>query len=200
MKTLAYLGVVLCLLASGCEDTKNPLCDPQTAKPDTKLFGVWRQSNAEGDEIYHVGSAGDEYPKGIMRIVVVEHNKGKLEPPEEYLAFPALIGGKTYLNVVWDTKLVRQMDEKGWKAAAVTSYAILKYQFDGDKLVVFPIDEEAKTKAVKDGKVQGTEKNNTATFTDSTESVARFVAAADAGLWNTKDAGRFERVNLGKKP
>ena len=43
-----------------------------------------------------------------MRIVVVEHNKGKLEPPEEYLAFPALIGGKTYLNVVWDTKLVRR--------------------------------------------------------------------------------------------
>jgi len=37
-------------------------------------------------------------------------------------------------------------------------------------------------------------------FTDSTENVARFVAVADAGLWNTVDASSFERVNLGKTP
>ena len=61
-----------------------------------------------------------------------------MEAPEEYLAFPTVIGDKTYLNFVLDgdNKLVKSLDEKGWKAADVDCYTLLKYQFDGDKLVM----------------------------------------------------------------
>jgi hypothetical protein len=55
-------------------------------------------------------------------------------------------------------------------------------------------------KAVNAGSVKGIMKNNAAQFTDTTENVARFVAGAGDGLWNTKDQGQFERVKAGKKP
>jgi hypothetical protein len=32
----------LCLLLAGCDDSKNPLSDPQTSEPDERLAGVWR--------------------------------------------------------------------------------------------------------------------------------------------------------------
>ena len=129
------LGVVLCLTASGCDDSKNPLSDAKTARPDERLVGVWRG----GDEYYHVGHAGEKFPNNVLRIVVVNRRAGKFDPPEEYLTFPTAIGGKTYLNVIrdGDEKLVKGLDEKGWKAVDVDSYTLLRYQVDGDKLTVW---------------------------------------------------------------
>ena len=100
-----------------------------------------------------------------------------------------------------DNDVVKRLDEKGWKTAEVDCYTLLKYQFDGDNLVVYPIDEFAKRKAIQGGKVKGVEEFMRADqFTDTTENVARFVTEAGDSLWNTKEPGRFERVNVGKKP
>jgi hypothetical protein len=201
MRPFLFAGIAVCLFLSGCDDTKNPLSDPQKSRPDTRLIGMWRLSGAGDDEeFYHVGYAGDGFPKGMVRIVDIKHGKGKLESPEEYLAFPTVIADKIYLNVIYDKKQVQLLDEKGWKADVVASYTLFKCQIDGDKLVVFFMDEEAKEKAIKDGKIKGVHGNNTSTFTDSSENVARFITTADASLWDTKEPGRFERLSFGKKP
>lgn len=201
MKTLAFLAAAVCLLAAGCYDTNNPLSDPQTAKPDEKLFGVWRCRTSEEDAIYHVGSAGKQFPKGMMRIVVVKHSEGEVESPDEYLAFPTVIGDKTYLNLVSEQEEVQELDNNAaWKPEVVSSYTLSKYELEGDKLTVQFPNETAKSQAIKDKKIKGKRQQRAATFTDSSENVARFVAAADASLWNTKDAMRFERVHLEKKP
>ena len=202
MKALAIFGLAVCFLALGCDDSKNPLSDPQKSKADEKLIGVWRHRTGDGEEtIYHVGRAGDKFPKGVMRIVEISHAKGEVAPPTEYLAYPTAIGGKTYLNVVWEEKLVRQLDENGWKGDGIAGYTFVKYAFDGDKLTVFLMDEPAKAKAIKDGKIKGVKNgNDPAMFTDSTENVTRFVAAADAGLWNTAESVSMERVYLSKRP
>ena len=201
MKPLFLIGVAACLFASGC-DSKNPLSDPQTSKADERLAGVWRDRGGDGDVYYHVGHAGEKFPACMMRVVMIKHSKGNVEPPGEFLIFPTVIGDKTYLNVVIgkDDKLVKSLDEKGWKADEVDSYMLYKYKFDGDKLVVYGIDAEAKQKAIKSGKVKGTVENNSAKFTDTTENVARFVKEAGDSLWDTKKPGQLERVNLGEKP
>ena len=69
------------------------------------------------------------------------------------------------------------------------------HQADGDKLVVWLVDEDAKRRAIQSGKVKGVVKaNSAATFTDTTENVARFVAAAGDSLLNLNDPVRFERI------
>jgi hypothetical protein len=202
MKALALFGLAVCFFALGCDDSKNPLSDPQKSKADEKLIGVWRHRTKDGEEtFYHVGRAGDKFPKGMMRIVEIAHAKGEVGPPTEYLAFPTVVGDKKYLNVVWEEKLVRQLDENGWKADGIPGYSFVKYQLVGNDLTVFLMDDPAKAKAIKDGKIKGEKHgNDLAMFTDSTENVARFIAAADAGLWNTAEAVSFERVELGKRP
>ena len=204
MKRVAFLGLVVCLLASGCDDSKNPLSDPQTAKPDNRLIGVWRQRGENGEvTYYHVGHAGENFPDGMLRIVWIKHDQGKIELPQECLAFTTVLGGKTYLNVVWEggKKQVKLLEEGGWKADAVDYYTFVKYQVDGDKAVVWLIDEDAKERAIKSGKVKGViEPNKPPKFTDTAENVARFVAEAGDSLFKTKEPFRFERVDAGKKP
>jgi len=202
MKPLFLIGVAVCLFASGCDDSKNSLSDPKTAKADERLSGVWRDRSGDGDVYYHVGHAGEKFPACMMRVVWIKHSKGNVEPPENCLIFPTVIGGKSYLNVIWAKECVNNLDEKGWKADAVNSYMLLKYQFDGDKLMVNAIDEHAKAKAIENGEVKGLPSriNPNAPFTDTTENLARFVAEAGESLWDTKNPVRFERVDVGKKP
>ena len=66
----------VCLLLSSCIDSKNPLSDPEKAKADPQLTGVWRRTtNNGGVEYYHVGLADGKLPPGIMWTVSVTHNK-----------------------------------------------------------------------------------------------------------------------------
>jgi hypothetical protein len=198
MNIRTVLGFGLCLLLIGCDDSKSPLSDSQTAKPDEGLVGIWRDST--GEVYYHVGHAGKGFPKGVMRIVEVEHDQEGVKPPNEYLAYSTVLGGKTYLNVVIDAEQVKRLDEKGWKSNAVECYTFVKYRLDGDKLVAWAIDEMAKEQAIKSGKIKGIipKDDKADTFTDTTENVARFVANAPDTLWK-KEPGRFERVTLAAK-
>jgi hypothetical protein len=192
MKPVLYFAFgVLFFLLTGCDDSKNPLSDPQASKADEWLVGVWW----DGDVYYHIGHAGEQFPAGMMRIVEVKHTQGKLAPPQEYLAFPTVLGDKAYLNVVIGEKEVNRLDEKGWTMEAVDSYTFIKYQVDGNKLVAWAIDEKAKEQAITGGKIKGvTEKDKPAKFTDTTENLAHFVAEAGDSLWETKKPGRFERI------
>ena len=55
MNVRILLGFGLCLIFTGCDDSKNPLSDPTTSKPDERLIGVWRLPNKDGVTYYHVG-------------------------------------------------------------------------------------------------------------------------------------------------
>jgi len=204
MNRVTFLGLVVCLLASGCATSKNPLSDPHASKPDNRLLGVWRCQNDSGDVTdYHVSHAGKIFPDSVMRVVAIRRVQGKEQPPEEFLVFPTVLGGKTYLNFVGgngylvygdlpdkDRKPVKLIEEKGRQADLVERYIFLKYEVNGDKLVVWLIDKDGQERAIKSGKVKG----KAADFTDTTENVARFVTEAGDSLFKMKEPGRLERV------
>ena len=160
---------------------QNPLSDPQTSKPDERLVGVWRWRNEDGSVIYyHAGHAGDKFPDSVLRVAFVRHVEGKVESPGESWMFPTVLGEKSYLNAI-DKKGQRDKpsEERGWRTEAVDSYYILKYQVDGDRLLVWEMDADAKKQAIKDGQIKGViEPNKPAKFTDTTENLARFFAEA----------------------
>lgn len=181
---------------------QNPLSDPQTSKPDERLVGVWRWKNEDDSVIYyHVGHAGDKFPDSILRVAFVRHVEGKVESPGESWMFPTVLGEKNYLNGI-DKKGQRDKppEERGWRTETVDSYYILKYQLDGDGLLVWEMNADAKKQAIKDGQIKGViEPNKPAMFTDTTENLARFVAEAGDSLFS-KEPIRLERVDAGERP
>jgi hypothetical protein len=193
MNARTALGLALCLLLTGCDDSTTPLSDPQTSKADERLVGVWQQNN--GDVFYHIGHTDKTFPKGMMRVVMVTHHEAGVDPPDEYLAYSTVLGNKAYLNVVIDEEQVKVLNAKGWKTDVVKSYTFMKYQLDGDTLTVWTIDETAKQKAIESGKIKGViEDYKPAMFTDTAENIARYIADAGDSLWITKEPGRLERV------
>jgi len=198
MKAPVTLILTMLLLASGCDDSKNPLSSPEASKLDERLLGIWRYQEEDGEVVYyHVGQAGEKFPGGMMRIITVRHERSKVDSPEECLAFSTSLGDKDYLNVVLegDKKQVKLLNEKGWNADAVDGYTLVKYQVDGDKTRVWLTDDDAKKAAIRSGKIKGViEANKPTRFTDSTENVARFVVEADKNLFKSPEKFQFERV------
>ena len=196
---VSVLVPVVLLFAGGCDDSKKPLSDAKTSKADQRLVGVWRQATPGGTVYYHIGQAGKQFPASVMRVVQVTQNQGSVAPPNEYLAFPTVLGDKTYLNVVWGGR-VKVLDAKGWNADEVDSYTFVKYRVDGDKLAMWIVNEKAKKQAIDGGKVKGVaEANKPATFTGTTEEVARFVAEAGDSLFPGQPT-LLVRVDASKDP
>jgi hypothetical protein len=86
----------------------------------------------------------------------------------------------------------------------VETYLICRWKLDGDKLVLYHMDHEAKEKAIKSGKIKGTIKKvrygiELAFLTDSTENLARFVSEAGDGLWIMKEPSQLERIRVEAK-
>ncbi len=186
------------LFLAGCVDSTKPLVDPQKAKPDKGLWGLWRHVDQEGHiSFYHIGQAGDEWPDGVFRVVGVSHREGKVEPPGEMLLFTAQVGGKSYLNIAEPKPaLLEKIKEKGWEA--VEGYFLWRYQIEGDRLTVWAMDNEAKRQAIEAGKLKGEMSAGQvrfAKFTDTPENLARFLAEAGDSLF-ASDPVRLERVPL----
>ena len=207
-RSLSAIVSAVFLLSGGCTDSKNPLSDPQTSKADQRLAGVWREQDEDGKvTYYHVGRVGEKLPDGMMWAVFVQHSEGEVESPGAWLIFPTILGGKTYLNVTEASpQRLDRLKEKGWKPETDDHYFILKYQVEGDKLVLWSMDEDAKEQAIKAGKIKGViEKQKSGymdrvEFTDSTENVARLVAQAGDSLFSKEQVRRLERVDAAKKP
>ncbi|MGA2068879.1 MAG: hypothetical protein ABSG86_28190 [Thermoguttaceae bacterium] len=209
-RRLAFLLFVVagCLLGTGCDDSKSPLSDPGQSKPDPRLAGVWRWKHDADDVLYyHVAQAGGKLPASVMWVVL---NDSATEPKQDALGgwpdvtvlFPTVQGKTAYLNFgeSWTTAghPIDELKKNGWKAGAVESYSIFKYRIEGDTALVWGMDEHAIRRAIEAGKIKGeTEKSDagdgSVRFTDTTENVARFVAAAGDGLFE-KQPLRLERV------
>ena len=134
-----------------------------------------------------------------MRVLGITHKKnGVVRSEGDFLIFPTAPGANTYLNMVaGDEQQVKLLEEKGWKPKAV-GFWVLKYKVEGDTLLIWLIDDDAKKRAIEAGKIKGVIEirktgPNLIAFADTTENVARFVASAGDSLFS-KDAMRLERV------
>lgn len=148
---------------------------------------------------YHIGGAEASLPKGVMRVVGVTHSKdGKVRPASHLLLFATVMDKVTYLNVCDGAEAqIRAIEEKGWNSETVASYILFRYRVEGGKLLVRPINNEAKQAAIEAKKIKGVvEKGDfgvRSRFTDTTENLARFVAGAGDSLF-LNEVFRLERV------
>lgn len=198
-----------CLLLSSCGESRNPLCDPLEAKPDSQLAGIWRVSDPNGTGYFHIGRAGGKLPPGIMRTLTVAHSADgtvKLDDPSELLMFPTTIGENHYLNIVGfigedQQKGIVQFDKSGWNPSLVNGYCLVKYQVKGDALSIWIMNGNAQSRLIRSGKVTGTIERAfgvvraSSVFTDSTEKLAALLATPEsANLFDEEPTLRVERV------
>ena len=197
-----------CLLAAGCDDSKNPLSDPGQSKPDPRLAGVWRcKPGASGGDVmyYHVAPAGGKLPASIMWVVL---NDSATQPkqdqlgtwPDVMVGFPTVLGKTTYLNLGGSTA-PNAMDKleaerlEGRGHGELFHLQIPRRRRHGPAL---GDGRGRKKQAIQSGKIKGViEKSSdgeeSIRLTDTTENQARFVAAAGDGLFK-KEPVRLERV------
>lgn len=192
-----FLGV--CLFLAGCDDSTTPLSDAAKARPDKELIGVWQQKSDSDTTYYLVGLLGDKAPAGAMRVVgLTQTTSGELYAPSQMLLFPTEIAGNRYLNLTDATQdQLASLQETGWKAGLFNSYSLLKYRVEGNALLIWPMNRDAKEKAIQAGKIKGEIKRDKDAprirFTDTPEHLAQFVAATDASLFSDKPL-RLERI------
>jgi hypothetical protein len=149
---------LLCLTLTSCVDSESAMSEPEKAKLDEGLLGVWRAKREDDStEYYHVAAAGGNFPQSVFRIIAVLHtNKGTLAPPIEVYAFPTTLGKNHYLNVALVTsENAKRMDREGWSRDLVKGYFILKYELNGDAITVAAMDKQAKKDAIESGEIMG---------------------------------------------
>jgi hypothetical protein len=190
MRSVQYSLLAACLFTCGCVDSKNPLSSPDGAKVDDQLVGTWRFTSAKETSLLQVTRAGDKFPKGMLRLVSVDESGKKTSPSEQFLAFCTTLNHKTYLNLIEDEETIAALDKKGWKSTAVDGYCIMKYEVAGDELKLWMMDDGAKEKAIKSGKVKGKITKATrfsslaaSCFTDSSDKVAECVEESSESLF-----------------
>jgi hypothetical protein len=204
MKRKRYVPLVctalLCLLLASCLDSKSPLSDPQQAKADARLAGVWRLEEGADVTYYHVGRLGEGFPKGMMGALWITHSEGgKLAMDAvRTVVFPTTNAESTYLNVgvvdegKWRASEEKPSKELRWHPEIVEGYFICKYQVKGDTLVLQRMDADAKAQAIKSGVIKGRIDENNPIITDTTENLLRFVTAHDKELF--KETMLLKRV------
>jgi hypothetical protein len=197
-KSLLLIFGFLCLGFTSCVDSDNPLSDPKQSTIDPGLSGVWRLREKEGDTVYyHLGRAGDKFPAGMLRVKGITHDKnGELPHPDndDMLVFTTTLGKNHYLNITSiSAERIKSMGDAKWEPSMADGYFIYKYEISGDKLTIAGMDSDQKEAAIKAGKIKGVieskEGGGGKRFTDTTENLAKFIAAADQEkLFPTKDA------------
>jgi hypothetical protein len=198
---LVFAG--LCLLMASCIDSKEPISDPQKAKVDPALLGVWRTTDKNGNvEYQHVGLSSEKLPKGILRTIGVHHDKNSsLSGPDNYLFFCSEVGKTRFLNVVL-AEHIDKLVESGWNAKLVSGYLLFKYEVQGDTLNVWSVNDDAKRRAIQSGKIKGEfnsdkdggDGGNNFYFTDTSANIAALLASPDGANVFDKKPVRYQRV------
>jgi hypothetical protein len=180
---LALLGA----LASGCIPSKSPLSDPEKAKPDERLIGMWISSDekAEGTDFCFVSKpkrvAG--VPPGILMWTNPAPKKGE---PAHFLFFSTVIGDSSYFNVILlreEAHIALQANRWAWNRGAIVWFGILKYDIKDNQCVVSHANMDLFNKAIAAGEIKGKKDHNLPSLTDTTANVSGFIADSKETLF-----------------
>jgi hypothetical protein len=169
---------------------KSPLSDPDTAKPDDQLFGVWRplkkDNNSREIVFVLIGKSGRvDAPPGIMKHVcagIDAKNAISVDDDNVYF-FTTTVGESRYASLFEKTVFDRTKFPK-WDKRNIKEYTLVKYKVEMDQLTVWLMDEDAAEAAIRKGQVKGTvtaekrgssDKKKVITLTDG-ESLSKYLS------------------------
>jgi hypothetical protein len=158
------LAIVLsALLLSSCVPNfglKYPLSDPDKAKTDEQLFGVWRADEAKPNELFFliIGKSGHRgVPRGIMKLILAGINSENDAYAEELLyLFTVSVGNNSYAHLFDRSVVLDRAKLPSWDKRNIKMYMLFKYKVEGDKLTVWDMSRDAAEAAIQKGQLKGT--------------------------------------------
>jgi hypothetical protein len=188
-RTIAGPAVLLLLVSqTACiVHSVNPLADPEKCTIDERLIGVWKVADKDKVAYVIIGRPSDVKgrPDGLMVFYSISFNANHeldcIETPVYF--FPVKLGETHYLQFVEpsDSKRLTQ-----WDAAGKRLYCFFKYHVSANRLTLWMMDKHAAKKAVQDGDLKGTVKENKSitgpevTLTEPSEGLCRYFAGDNA--------------------
>lgn len=193
LRLLLACGVLLSLGA--CVESDHPIADVSTSQQDPRLYGLWRQTNTDGETNYIMIGAEESEPleagrsavePGLMCYWAITQNAQTHAVPEPEGArfYCTPVGDQDFAN--WVTPVDEQ--NKG----RPTTYFFVKYHVAGDRLSVWVQDLEITAAAIEAGKLKGVVQRKPKTaaigadtiesvkITDTSENIKAFLAGGGA--------------------
>jgi hypothetical protein len=137
------LASALCLLLTACQPKSVcPLSSPETAQPDLRLIGDWRDSNDPDHNTFRFSVTKPHW----MRVEVIPAKPGA--KADTYDCFTTVIENETYLN----TRMLEKQDD----AKIARYYQFTRYTLSPDGVLqMWMMSEDAVAAAVHAGKLRG---------------------------------------------
>lgn len=153
---LRCLMLVVCTLVAGCigTESKHPLSKVETAFADPGVIGTWVASKGKDKLTIKLESAGDQFPKNVLRLSLVLAHK---QDVAGYCYITKMAGKGKYANVHC-MNLVSFKDGgilKKWAAEDITGYAAIAYRKVDGGIHLFDPDEKFLLSAIEQGAIKG---------------------------------------------
>ena len=155
----------MALTCTGCTipTTKNALVTPSDASACPALHGVYRSADCADnlDHWVHIGPAGDNYPKGFLRIISVFQPRDSHTALDSmsYVGFVEQIGQYQVLHIPLPGTLNVDSEcttwNRKWDAAQVGGYWVARLLVRPDAIEMADLNREFITDAIAAGKLTG---------------------------------------------
>lgn len=161
-RSAQFTLLLLALILSSCGRVRltSPLTDPDEAKPDERLCGVWKPKNKKQndseDVFLFIGKVGQQgVPSGIMKAVLIgiDSKKNTLNEDSFYF-FTTSADDINYANLIVDEPFNRTQCPT-WDKRKIEHFALFKYKVGENRLTLWNIKDDAVEAAIRKGRVKG---------------------------------------------
>lgn len=177
------LATLIIILAQGCvPHSDKPLTDPDTIDPSIIGTWFWKDDNESG--YLHIGL--DKQLK-LLRVIMLDFDSRDELEDSEYTGHTSSLGGNSYINLKW----VRPDQDE------ITGYMLIKYTVSEDSLGIAFMDKDIAEKAVMDGSLKGSVKDEMFApvhITEGQKQLQQFILQNDKELFT--DMKYLQKLNL----
>ncbi len=204
VKSSAQLYLLfLAFLLSSCGQVRvtSPLSDPDKAKPDERLCGIWKLAKTDDNTLKMaclcIGKVGRQnVPAGILKAMAMEIDKNNNIRDMSLYFFTTSAADDRYANVFLD-EVIDPCKSPAWNKRNQGSFILYKYKVEEDKLTIWDMNYDAIEDVVRSGRVKGKiEGGNTktVTLTDGEDLLRYLKGGGDKKLFEENCKRVFLRV------
>lgn len=187
---IRLFSVLTLLFLSACFPTAtNPLSEPEKAKPDERLSGIWRCEQEKEVIFWFIAEPSSlNAQPGVVELTVLHVGPdGRVFQRDDRLSlFASRIGDHSYLNMTAPRQVAKESE---------AGYLLFRYVVQGDQLTANRMADAPIRKAIEQKAIKGEIRGATVVIDDTTDNLHRFVKKSNAAEL-FPDAGKlvFKRM------
>lgn len=168
------LTAFLIIILQACvPHSDNPLTEPDKDMIDASILGTWFWDEDNESGYVHIGL---DQETNLLRVIMLDFDGDNKLDESEYSGHTSSLGDNKYINLKW----VRPSQDE------ITGYMLIKYDVGTDSLGIALMNKDIAEKAVKDGSLKGSVKDEmfaAVHITDVQKQLQEFILQNDKELF-----------------